>query len=143
VLVGDGELDEGSMWEGALVAGAMKLDNLVVIVDRNGFQANIRTEELVPLEPLADKFAAFGFAVVEADGHDFASLDAAFATLPRTPGRPTVVIARTVRGRGCPSIEARADRWFVRLAPAEVESLLGELHGGARTEFASPGLVVR
>src|SRR5262249_3612554 len=67
VLVGDGELDEGSVWEGLLVAAAQKLDNLVVVVDRNGLQANLRTEELVPLEPLADKLAAFGCGVVEVD----------------------------------------------------------------------------
>src|SRR5205085_4695459 len=63
VVVGDGELDEGSVWESLLVASAKKLDNLVVVVDRNEFQANVRTENLVPLEPLRDKFVAFGAAV--------------------------------------------------------------------------------
>ena len=143
VVLGDGELDEGSVWEAALVASAYQLDNLVAIIDRNGFQANIETESLVPLEPLADKLAAFGFAVRTVDGHSFEALDGAFAELPASRGRPTAVIARTVRGRGLPSIEARADRWFMRLSPAEVEALVAELHGGPRAGLDGEGLVVR
>lgn len=143
VVLGDGELDEGSVWEGLLVAAAKGLDNLVCIVDRNEFQANLRTEELVPLEPLAPKFEAFGAAVVRVDGHSFTALDGAFSELPLEQGRPTVVIADTVRGRGLPSIERRADRWFVNFTPAEVESLLAELHGMARAVLHSEALVVR
>src|SRR3984957_5146431 len=78
VITGDGELNEGSVWETLLVAGAYGLDNLTLVVDRNQFQANIRTEELVPLEPLADKFRAFGCIVQRVDGHDFAGLERAF-----------------------------------------------------------------
>jgi transketolase len=143
VIVGDGELDEGSIWEAALVAGAKKLDNLVVIVDRNGFQANLATEELIPLEPIADKLAAFGFAVADTDGHSFDALEQAFATLPRTPGKPTAIIARTVRNKGLPSLEGRAERWFVDLQPEEVTMLLAELEGAAAGELRSAPLVVR
>jgi transketolase len=143
VVVGDGELDEGSIWEGAQVAAAKRLDNLVVIVDRNGFQANLATEELVPLEPLADKLAAFGFAVAEVDGHSFPALDAALATLPRAAGRPTAIIARTVRNKGLPSLEGKADRWFVDLRPEEVEMLLAELEGAGRATITSAPQVVR
>jgi len=143
VIVGDGELDEGSMWEAALVASAKGLDNLTVIVDRNGFQANVATEELVPLEPLADKLRAFGFAVTDVDGHSFPALEEAFATLPRAGGRPTAIIARTVRNKGLPSIEGRADRWFVNLSAAEVENLLGELEGGAAVPLQTAPMVVR
>jgi transketolase len=143
VVVGDGELNEGSMWEAALVAAARRLDNLVLIVDRNGYQANVATEALVPLEPLDGKLAAFGFAVLLADGHDFRSLDLAFRQLPRVPGRPTAIIARTTRGKGIRSIEARADRWFVRLSAGEVQELLAELDGGSAAELHAPGLVVR
>jgi transketolase len=143
VLLGDGEIDEGSVWEAALVAAAKKLDNLVAIVDRNQFQANIRTEELVPIEPIADKFAAFGCAVRRIDGHDFAALDAAFGAVPLAPGKPTVVICDTVRGKGLPSIEARADRWFVNFTADEIEQLLAELHGAAAAELHSAPLVVR
>jgi transketolase len=143
VVVGDGELDEGSVWESALVAGARGLDNLVMIVDRNGFQANKATEELLPLEPLGDKLRAFGFAVVEADGHSFPSMSDAFAGIPRQPGRPTAIVARTRRNRGLPSLEGRGDRWFVDLTAAEVEMLLAELHGEAGGTLTSPTLVVR
>jgi transketolase len=143
VIVGDGELDEGSIWEGLLVASAKRLDNLVVIVDRNGFQANLATEALVPLEPLADKFRSFGLAVVDTDGHSFPALGEAFAGLPREPGRPTAVIARTVRNKGLPSLEGRADRWFVDLTEREVELLLAELEGSGRAELTSAPLVVR
>jgi transketolase len=143
VVLGDGELDEGSIWEAALVAGARKLDNLVAIIDRNGFQANIETESLIPLEPLAGKLEAFGFAVRTVDGHSFAALEDTFAGVPLGGGRPTAIIAKTVRGRGCPSIEARADRWFMKLEPQEVEALLAELRGGPTAGITKEGLVVR
>ena len=143
VVVGDGELDEGSMWEAALVAAAKRLDNLVMIVDRNGFQANMATEQLIPLEPLGDKLRAFGFAVADVDGHSLAALEQAFATLPRSAGQPTAIIARTVRNKGLPSLEGRAERWFVDLQPDEVSALLAELEGQAATPLRSQPLVVR
>jgi transketolase len=143
VVVGDGELNEGSVWESCLVAGNRGLDNLVMVVDRNGFQANLATEELMPLEPLGDKLRAFGFSVVEADGHSFPSLSDAFAQVPRQTGRPTAVVARTRRNKGLPSIEDRADRWFVDLTSEEVDMLLAELHGHAAATLTSPTLVVR
>ena len=143
VVLGDGECNEGSVWEGCLVAGAHKLDNLVAIVDRNEFQANIRTEELIPLEPLDAKFRAFGWAVKTIDGHSFAELEEAFAHLPYESGKPTAVIARTVRGKGLPSIERRADRWFVNFTAPEVEMLLKELHDGVASQLTSETLMVR
>jgi transketolase len=143
VVLGDGELDEGSIWEGLLVASARKLDNLVIIVDRNGYQANARTEEVTPLEPLEDKLRAFGCAASTVDGHDFASLRAAFAQLPRQAGKPTAVVALTRRGKGLPSIEDRADRWFVNFTAGEVQQLLGELRGQAQAHLTSETLVVR
>lgn len=143
VIVGDGELNEGSMWEAMLVAAAKGLDNLTVIVDRNGFQANMATEELLPLEPLGDKLAAFGLSVSEVNGHDFEALAGAFAALPRRTGRPTAIVARTVRNKGLPSIEGRPDRWFVDLSSSEVEALLAELHGAAPAALTSEAKVVR
>ena len=143
VVTGDGELDEGSNWEALLVAAAYGLDNLVVVVDRNAFQANIETEDLIPLEPLEDKFTAFGAkSVRRCDGHDFEALEQAFDGLP-AEGGPSVVIADTVRGRGLPSIERRADRWFVRFTDAEVEELLAELHGEGEAHLTSETLIVR
>jgi transketolase len=143
VVLGDGELDEGSVWEALLVAHAKKLDNLVAIVDRNEFQANIRTEELIPLEPIDAKIRAFGWTAQTIDGHSFSAMEGAFSRLPAEAGRPTAVIARTVRGKGLPSIERRADRWFVDFTPAEIEMLLAELHGKAGAELTSEALMVR
>lgn len=143
VILGDGECDEGSVWEGLLVASAARLDNLVAVVDRNGIQANARTEELVPLEPFADKWRAFGWEVIECDGHDFNALERAFGRLPIRRGSPTVVIAHTVRGKGIPSIERRIDRWFVRVTSAERDALLDELDGHGPATLASETIVAR
>jgi transketolase len=143
VITGDGELDEGTNWEALLVASAHGLDNLTVVVDRNAFQANMRTEELVPLEPLEDKFAAFGATARRVDGHDFAALAEVFDALPYRDDGPSVVIAETVRGKGLPSIAERADRWFVNFTHDEVEALLGELHGEGPADLTSDTLVVR
>jgi transketolase len=143
VLLGDGELNEGSIWEAALVANAKKLDNLIAIVDRNEFQANVETERLIPLEPLEEKFRAFGFGVRSFDGHSFPQMADVFERLPEHGGSPTALIARTVRGKGLPSIERRADRWFARFTDDEVQMLLAELHGAARAELKSETLVVR
>jgi transketolase len=145
VITGDGELNEGSVWETLLVANAQGLGNLTLVVDRNQFQANIRTEELVPLEPLVDKFRAFGCQVQRIDGHDFGQLERAFkgSFEKDEPGKVKVIIADTVRGRGLPSIEARADRWFCSFTQQEVEQLLQELHGNKKAAIASETLVVR
>ena len=145
VITGDGELDEGTVWEALLVAQAKKLDNLLFIVDRNHFQANIRTEELIPLEPLAPKFEAFGARVRRVDGHDFAALEAGVGELGGSDGsgKPAVLIADTIRGRGLPSIQERADRWFCNFTHEEVADLLEELHGQRQATIASEALIVR
>jgi transketolase len=143
VIVGDGELNEGSVWEAALVAAARELDNLVVIVDRNEFQANVRTEDLVPLEPIETKFAAFGWATARVNGHDFDAMERCFARLPFERGKPSVIVADTVRGKGLASLERRADRWFVSLSKPEVEGLIDELHGGVAAVVTSAVRVVR
>lgn len=145
VVVGDGELNEGSVWESLLVARAHGLSNLIVVVDRNGIQANARTEELIPLEPLAQKFEAFGAQVRTVDGHDFQALDLMFAGVPFDPAAPSVIIARTVRGRGVPSLENRVDRWFCNFTRSEVDALVAELHGeaDAGAVLASEPLMVR
>ena len=143
VVVGDGELNEGSIWEACLTAAAHKVDNLIVVVDRNGFQANMRTEELIPLEPLTDKFRAFGWLVHEADGHDYDDLHQTFGALLVGFGKPNVVIATTQRGKGVPSITDRADRWFCDFSLNEVLELIDELNGRSTAEITSDALVVR
>ncbi len=143
VVLGDGELNEGSVWEGLLVASAYKLDNLVVVVDRNEFQANTRTEELIPLESIDKKFKAFGWSAQRINGHDFEQMGNAFGTIPFNAEQPSVVIADTIRGKGLPSIEAKADRWFVNFTHDEIEMLLDELHGMRHGELTSETLIVR
>lgn len=143
VLLGDGELDEGSVWESALVAAGLGLDNLVAIVDRNRFQANLATEDLIPLEPIGPKFEAFGWSTKRVNGHAFDQLDRAFGELPMRTGRPGVVIADTVRNKGLPSLEGKPDRWFVQLTAPEIEQLIRELHGGESGLLSSSPVVVR
>ncbi|MBV6477434.1 MAG: Transketolase 2 [Ignavibacteria bacterium] len=143
VILGDGELNEGSIWEAALVASAKKLDNLIAVVDRNKFQANIDTENLIPLEPISDKFKSFGWNVKSCDGHNFADMEKVFSEILPETGKPCVVIAKTVRGKGLPSIEARADRWFVNFTNEEVEMLLKELHGTEKAKLTSDTIVAR
>ena len=142
-IMGDGELNEGSCWEAVMVANAYKLDNLIFVIDRNKFQANVATEDLIPLEPLVDKFEAFGASVTRIDGHNFQDLEEAFADIPYKKGKLNVVIADTVRGKGLPSIEARADRWFCNFSENEVQQLLEELHGTHQATIESEVMVVR
>ena len=143
VIVGDGELNEGSNWEALLVASAYRLDNLIIVVDRNKFQANIRTEELIPLEPLEDKFKAFGCEVCRIDGHNFEEIDHSFSNINYQSEKPKVIIADTVRGKGLPSIEEKADRWFCKFTDEEIESLLEELKGEHETKLISESIIVR
>jgi transketolase len=119
VLTGDGELQEGSMWEAAMAAGHFGLDRLVCIVDRNRLQQGDRTETTMGLDPLAPKFEAFGWAVRETDGNDPAALLETFAALPFEPGRPNCIIANTTKGRGVSFVEDRKD-WHHRV-PTEDE----------------------
>jgi transketolase len=100
VLTGDGELQEGSNWEAAMTAQHYGLENLTVIVDRNGIQQGDFTEKTIRMEPLADRWSAFGFAVREVDGHNPLELLNCFAHLPCQTGKPTCVIAHTVKGKG-------------------------------------------
>jgi len=143
VLTGDGELNEGSNWEACMVASALQLDNLTVVVDRNEFQANIKTEKLIPLEPLDEKFESFGFAVGSIDGHSFTEMDSIFSQVPFETGKPSVVLAHTLRGKGLPSIEQKADRWFCNFTQKEIDELMEELEGKTKAKIESEALTVR
>lgn len=128
-IVGDGELNEGPIWEGALVAAHHKMDNLMLIVDKNGFQAMGTTDEVLALGDLLAKFASFGFETVEVDGHDEVAVDAAIRQLWTSgSGKPKALIARTVKGKGVPFMESD-NRWhYTRLNPqtfAEAVDALG------------------
>lgn len=104
-LLGDGELPEGSNWEAALSAAHHRLDNLCAIVDCNGLQITAPTNEVCNTEPLDQKFLSFGWAVRIVDGHDFAALEEAFKALPFESGKPSVIIAKTVKGKGVSFME--------------------------------------
>ena len=118
VLTGDGELQEGSNWEAAMAGAHFALDNLTVIVDRNRLQQGDRTESTMRLEPLADRWRAFGWEVREVDGHDMAALLQAFSDLPFVTGRPNCVIAHTRKGCGVSFMEDRAE-WHHRVPTDE------------------------
>jgi len=104
-LLGDGELEEGSNWEASMSAAHYGLDNLVVIVDRNTLQITGRTEDVTQLEPLGDKFRAFGYTVREVDGNDVAELVRIFDQIPFENGKPSLILARTTKGKGISFIE--------------------------------------
>ena len=105
VVIGDGESNEGSIWEAALTAGKHQLSNLVVLTDCNEYQSYGRTAEVQNLEPLADKWRAFGFLAVEVDGHDVTALRDVLTRVPLDSARPTAVICHTVKGKGIPFVE--------------------------------------
>ena len=100
VVIGDGESNEGSIWEAALCAGKHRLANLTVMVDHNRYQSYGMTYEVQPLEPIGDKWRSFGFAVLELDGHDVDELRAVLTNLPLAPDKPSAIICHTVKGRG-------------------------------------------
>ncbi len=118
-LMGDGELAEGSVWEGAMAAGHYRLDNLCAIVDRNHLQISGTTEQVMTPGDLRGRFAAFGWHVIDVqDGNDVDQLNAAFDEAERTKGRPTVIIANTVKGKGSALMENKAS-WHHHLPNAE------------------------
>ena len=127
VLTGDGELQEGSNWEAAMNAAQHGLDNLTLIVDRNRLQQGDTVANTVELDPLADKFAAFGWAVREVDGHDFEALAAVLGKTPAEAGKPTAVIAHTHKGRGVSFMEDQAG-WHHRVpSDEELDKAIREL----------------
>lgn len=127
VLLSDGECDEGSVWEAALFAAHHALDNLVAIIDYNKIQSLGTVDEVLKLEPFAEKWRAFSWSVAEIDGHSMPEIGAALETFPRQPGKPSCVVAHTVKGRGVSFMEDRL-LWHYR-APnaAELNRALDEL----------------
>jgi transketolase len=126
VLLGDGELQEGSVWEAALSAPRFRLEHLLAIVDYNGFQASGSVDDIVPLEPLAEKWRAFRWNVVEIDGHNMGDIIDALATSPGSRG-PSVILAKTVKGKGVPSVEGTARSHYTKLSQTEAEQALAAL----------------
>jgi transketolase len=125
VVMGDGEMQEGSNWEAAMTASHYSLSNLTAIVDRNRLQQGARTEDTKQLEPFADKWASFGFEVRDIDGHDYAQLLTAFE--PSTTGEPVAVIANTIKGKGVSFMEDRVE-WHHKVpSKDQVQTALEEL----------------
>jgi transketolase len=121
---GDGELQEGSIWEAAMSASHHKLDNLIALVDRNGLQIDGKTHDVMELEPLNDKWRSFGWEVLECNGNDVEELINAYDTAQKNKDKPTVIIAHTTMGKGVPAIE-NDHRWHGRAPTAkEAEEFL-------------------
>jgi transketolase len=128
-LLSDGECDEGSNWEAILFAPHHKLDNLVAIVDFNKIQSFGRVSEVLELEPFADKWRVFGWNTIEVDGHDLEVLDDVFAKARSGPGRPTVVIAHTVKGRGVSFMEDKLEWHYKSPSNEQLARALEEVGG--------------
>lgn len=118
VVLGDGECNEGSIWEAAMFAGSQKLENMAVIVDFNKWQATDRSREVMALDPLADKWRAFGWSVYEIDGHDMKQVLEAVRNVPDGSGKPVAIIANTVKGKGVSFMEDD-NNWHYRIPNEE------------------------
>lgn len=133
VLVGDGELNEGSLWEGAMCAAKHNLSNLTLIVDYNEYQSYGPTAEVLELEPVLGKFTSFGFKAIEVNGHDVDALKNTFTALPLDPEKPSAVICHTVKGKGIDFVENNLT-WHhkSRLKDEEYEALLAGLESSRK-----------
>ena len=126
-VLSDGECNEGSVWEAAMLAAAQRVSNLCVVVDFNKWQATGRSREVMALDPLADKWRAFGWNALEVDGHDLEALETALRQFPAGDGRPTAIVAHTVKGKGISFMEDD-NNWHYRIpTPEEVVSAKKEL----------------
>ena len=126
-LLGDGELPEGSNWEAALTASHYKLDNLCAIIDHNKLQISGRTMDVCNTDPIDQKFESFGWAVKHVDGHDYQQLKEAFASMPFEPGKPSLIIAHTIKGKGVSYMEDQL-KWHHGVpSEQEYETALKEL----------------
>jgi len=134
VVVGDGECYEGSIWESAIFAAHHNLDNLVVIVDRNDLCILGRTEELLALGDLEDKWRSFGWSAMSVDGHSFDELLAAFASVGETGGKPLAIIADTVKGKGISFMEGRPE-WHNKM-PSDTQAALARVELGLESKVA-------
>jgi transketolase len=130
-LLGDGELQEGEVWEAAMSGAHHKLDNLCVLIDYNKLQSDNSNDAIMRLEPLADKWRAFGWAVAEIDGHDIAAILETFRRAGATTGKPTVIIAHTIKGKGVPYME-NIPAWHgsVKFTRAQAEEAITALGAG-------------
>ncbi len=127
VIVSDGESGEGQTWEAAMFAAKYKLDNLVAILDYNKHTLSDQVDKVMPLEPVRDKWTAFGWHVLEADGHSVGDLTKEFAEAREVKGKPTMIIAHTIKGRGASFVEGKPQSHSVSLTRDQLEQTLREL----------------
>ena len=127
VLIGDGESQEGQIWEAAMFGGFHKVDNVCVITDYNKIQLDGFVKDIMDLTPLAEKWRAFGWHTIEVDGNDIQSLQSAFAEAASTKGKPTAIIADTIKGKGVSFMENNPKFHGTAPTPAEVQAALQEL----------------
>lgn len=132
-ILGDGEVQEGIVWEAAMSAAHYKLDNMVAFLDCNGLQIDGEVEKVMNIGPIVDKFKAFGWNVIEIDGHDFDQIFAALDMARETVGKPTMVIAKTIKGKGISFMENQASWHGTAPSDSDLEKALAEL-GGADNE---------
>lgn len=130
VLLGDGELEEGMVWEAAMATAHYRLDQVTAFIDHNRLQIDGPITEVMSPEPIADKFRAFGWEVLSIDGHDFLQIIQAVEQAKQVQGRPTAIVAETVKGKGVSFMEHQAGWHGVAPKPAQVEQALAELKGG-------------
>lgn len=128
-VLGDGEINEGTVWETALSAPKFQLDHLIAVIDRNRVQLDGTMEEIMPTEPLAEKWAAFGWNVIACDGHDVAALDAAFTLAKTNHGTPTMIIANTIKGKGVSFMEGKNTWHGAAISDENLAQALSELGG--------------
>ena len=128
-LLGDGEVQEGIVWEAAMSAAHYKLDNMVAFLDYNGLQIDGKTEDVMNIGPIVDKFKAFGWNVIEIDGHDFDQIFAALDMAKETVGKPTMIIAKTIKGKGVSFMENQAGWHGAAPSDSDLERALLDLGG--------------
>ena len=128
-ILGDGEINEGTVWEAAMSAAKFKLDHLIAVIDRNRVQLDGTTDNIMPTDPLDQKWAAFGWNVITCDGHDIAALDQAFTQAKANTGCPTVIIAETVKGKGVSFMEGKNSWHGAVISDESLALALAELGG--------------
>ena len=126
-LLGDGEIEEGMVWEATMAAAHYKLDNLVAIVDHNGLQIDGPVAEVMSPEPVDAKFKAFGWETINIDGHDYQQIMQALQTARATKGKPTMIVAKTIKGKGCSFMENRVEWHGTAPNPEQTKQALAEL----------------
>ena len=129
VVLGDGELEEGQVWEAAMTAAQYKLDNLVAFVDANALQINGTTDDVMKVEPIKGKFEMFGWHVIEVDGHDILALQKALQTAKNIKGKPVMIVAKTIKGKGVSFMEGQAKWHSGVLTQEEYEKAVAGLGG--------------